>query len=216
MKLIKPLKCLRSICLALIFVSSICLSYAQGSETSEAVAKIQRAYENIRDVSGGFIQKSRIKEFKRTDTYKGRFYIKANRMKWEYGGPSPQSVFIAGDKIVIYQKNEKQAFMSRFDSNTYGQAPIALLAGFGNISKEFDVSMKGERMLVLKPKRPMGNISFIELVPSGGEFPIEAVTIVDALFNRVDIQLAEVKINTGLKDGFWEFTPPAGVVILQQ
>jgi len=216
MKLKNPLISLISICLVSIFLFSFYLSDSRASETDEAVAKIQKAYENIKDVSGGFVQKSRIKELKRTDTYKGRFYLKARGMKWEYGGPSPQTVYVVGDKIVIYQKNEKQAFMSRFDSNAYGQAPIALLAGFGKISREFDVSMKGGRMLVLKPKGPMGNISYIELVPSGGEFPIEAVTIVDALSNRVDIQLNDVKINTGLKDGFFEFSPPAGVGILRQ
>jgi outer membrane lipoprotein carrier protein len=182
----------------------------------DEIAKIQKAYENITDVSGGFTQKSLIKELKRTDTYKGRFFIKARKMKWEYGGTSPQSVYIAGADIVIYQKNEKQAFRSRFDSNTYGQAPIALLAGLGDIRQEFDVSAKGEHILLLKPKRPMANISYVELVPSKGEFPIESLTIVDALSNRVDIQLSDVRINTGLDDGIFKFSPLAGVNVFQQ
>lgn len=205
-----------SVCLASMLLFLLYLSDARASETDDAVSKIQKAYEGIKDISGGFVQKSRIKELKRTDTYKGRFFIKAAKMKWEYGGDNPQTVYVNGSSIVIYQKKEKQAFRSRFDSNSYGQAPIALLAGFGNISKEFDVSMKGGRMLVLKPKRPMGNISYIELVPSEGEFPIEAITIVDALSNRVDIKFDDVRINAGLGEGLFEFTPQAGVSVFQQ
>ena len=191
------------------------LNFAFASADDE-VTRIQKAYENIKDIKGSFIQKSYIKDLKRTDTYKGEFFIKHQKMKWEYKGDKPQVVYITGDDIIIYQKKEKQAFRARFDRATYGQAPIALLGGFGNIANEFDVSMKAEHRLLLRPKKPMGNIVRIELLSSDEEFPIESLVITDNLSNRIEIQLKDVKINTNLKDKTFEFSPPEGVNVLQQ
>ncbi|MDI6801368.1 MAG: outer membrane lipoprotein carrier protein LolA [Thermodesulfovibrionales bacterium] len=196
-----------------VFCALSSVSFA--SQTEDEVLKIQKAYENIKDIKGSFIQKSHLKDLKRTDTYKGEFFIKSQRMRWEYKGEKPQIVYISGDEIIIYQPKEKQAFKSRFDRAAYGQAPIALLGGFGNIKEEFNVSVKNDKLL-LKPKKPMGNISHIELLPSDGEFPIESLIIVDNLSNRIEIFLKDVRVNTGLKDKTFEFTLPEGVNIFQQ
>lgn len=182
----------------------------------DEVLRIQKAYKNIKDIKGSFIQKSYIKGLKRTDTYKGQFFIKSPKMKWHYKGDKPHTIYIIGEDIIIYQINEKQAFKAKFDRSTYGQAPIALLSGFGNIRNEFDVSIKKENELLLKPKKPLGNILHIELKISDNEFPIESLSIVDALSNRIDIYLTDVKINTNLKDKIFEFSPPKGVNIFQQ
>lgn len=189
----------------------------------DEVLKIQKAYENIQDIRGNFIQKSYIKDLKRTDTYKGELFIKSPKMRWEYKGDKPQVVYITGDDIIIYQKKEKQAFKAKFDRATYGQAPIALLGGFGNIGEEFNVSIKaavsGQQSavrLILKPKKPMGNIVSVSISLSDGEFPIESLMITDTLSNRVEIHLKDVKINTDLKDKIFEFSPPEGVNVLRQ
>jgi outer membrane lipoprotein carrier protein len=186
------------------------------SQADDEVLKIQKAYENIKDIKGSFIQKSYIKDLKRTDTYRGQFFIKSQKMKWEYKGDKPQIVYITGEDIIIYQIKEKQAFKAKFDKSTYGQAPIALLSGFGNIRNEFDVSIKKKNILILKPKKTMGNILHIELQISDNEFPIESLGIIDVLSNRIDIYLTDVKINTNLKDKIFEFSPPEGVSVLEQ
>jgi len=191
------------------------LSSSSAQTADEEVAKIQKAYANIKDISGNFTQKSHVKDLKRTDTYTGKFFIKSQKMAWEYKGDKPH-IYINGDTIVIYQKKEQQAFRAKFDRNTYGQAPIALLGGMGEITKEFDVSIKKEHRLLLKPKKPMGNISYVELSTSDDSFPIESLTIIDTLSNRIDIFFKAVKTNTGLSDRIFEFSPPAGVNIIQQ
>lgn len=190
-------------------------SHLFASEADEAVTRIQQAYEGIKDSRGKFTQTSYVKDLKRTDTYKGQFFIKPPKMKWEYKGDKAQTVYVTGGDIVIYQKKDNQAFRSRFDRATYGQAPIALLGGFGDIKKEFETSMKGG-LLSLKPRKPMGNITRIEIAPSESGFPIEAIAIFDTLGNRIDVRLSDVKVNTGLKDKVFEFVPPEGANIIQQ
>ncbi len=189
--------------------------FAFASQSDEVVKRIQRAYENIQDIKGSFIQKSYIKDLKRIDNYKGDFFIKSPKMRWEYKSEKPQIIYITEEDIIIYQIKEKQAFKTRFDMATYGQAPIALLGGFGNIINEFDAFMKSDNRIGLKPKKPMGNISLIELSLSDNEFPISSITIIDKSSNKIDIDLRNVKINTGLKDSIFNFSPPHDVNIIQ-
>jgi outer membrane lipoprotein carrier protein len=204
---------------ALFFLFSVSLflfSPAFAGDVDEKITGIQKAYEDIRDMSGDFVQKSFIKDLKRTETFKGQFFIKRPmKMKWSYKGENAQDVLINNDLITIYQKKEKQAFRGKFDRDTYGQAPIALLSGFGKIREEFAVSdQKGK--LVLKPKKPMGEIISIEIETVEGGFPIKSFTINDSLSNRIEMTLKDVRINSGLEDAFFELTLPKGVTVLDQ
>jgi outer membrane lipoprotein carrier protein len=181
----------------------------------DEIARIQKAYEKIKDVSGAFVQKSYIRDLKKTEIFKGQFFIKRPMMmKWEYGGDQPQEVVIKNGEITIYQKKEKQAFRSKFDRETYGQAPIALLSGFGNIRDEFYASEKNGN-LFLKPRKPMGAIRSVEVEQSKGGFPIRAFTIIDAYQNRIEMTLEDVKVNTGLQDKVFELSLPKGVTVLE-
>jgi len=185
------------------------------SSVNDEIANIQNAYENIKDISGSFVQKSYIRDLKRTDTFKGQFSIKRPmKLKWNYTGEHAQDVLINDDEIIIYQKKEKQAFKGKFDRDTYGQAPIALLSGFGKIREEFSITEKNGKLL-LKPKKPMGNILSIEIEPSGDAFPIRSFVIHDSLSNRIEMILNDVKINTGLEDKFFELSLPKGVNIFE-
>jgi len=183
------------------------------SSVQKDILKIQNAYENIKDISGSFVQKSYIKDLKRTDTFKGRFFIKMPlQMKWDYKGENAQEVFINNDEITIYQKKEKQAFRGKFDRDTYGQAPIALLSGFGKIQEEFYVSNNNGRLL-LKPKKPMGGILSIEIEPSQDKFPIRSFIINDSHSNRIEITFNDMKINTGLEDKLFRPSIPKDITI---
>ena len=194
----------------LLFTASIAFSSGD-----EEIARIQKAYENIKDISGSFVQKSYIKDLKQTETFTGQFFIKRPmKMKWNYKGEQAQEVLINNEEILIYQKKEKQAYRSKFDRDTYGQAPIALLSGFGKVREEFSVTEKNGKLL-LKPKKPMGGIISIEIEPSGGDFPIKSFTVNDSYSNRIEMALKDVKINTGLEDRFFELSLPKGVTTLE-
>jgi len=188
------------------------ISYAFSVE--EALQKIQKAYENVQDMSGSFVQKSYIKDLSRTDTYKGQFFIKMpKKMRVNYTGENPSEVVIKNDEISIYQKNEKQVLMGRFDSSTYGQTPVVLLSGFGKIPEEFSVTKKKDK-LYLKPKKPMGIVVAIEIQPADEGFPIGSFVIHDTYSNRIEITLKDVKINSGLKDSFFALSFPKGTAVL--
>jgi chaperone LolA len=186
------------------------------SDTDENVAKIQKAYEGVKDLRGSFFQKSVIKDLNKTETYKGDFFIKPPlKMKWVYKGKTAQDLIVNNDTVLIIKKAENQAYKSKFDKATYGQTPVALLSGFGNIKEEFNVSGKGDT-LILKPKKPMGNVTSIKITLSGADFPIRSFVIIDSYANEIDIELKDVKLNTGVKDSLFDLTLPKDVHVFEQ
>jgi outer membrane lipoprotein carrier protein len=191
-------------------------SPSRATDSDEGIARIQKAYETIQDLRGSFIQKSVIKDLDKTETYKGKFFIKPPlKMKWVYSGEDGQSLTIRNDTVLIYKKSEHQAYKSSFDRQTYGQTPVALLSGFGNIREEFSVSGEGGAV-ILKPKRPMGSVVFIKVMLSEKGFPIRGFEIHDSRSNVIEIELRDVKINTGLKDSLFDLALPKGVNVFEQ
>lgn len=189
-------------------------SFASGPD--ENIARIQRAYEHIKDLSGDFVQTSILKDLDRTDIYKGEFFIKPPlRMKWLYKGKAAQEVTINGDTILIYKKEDNQAYKGKFDRSTYGQTPVALLSGFGNIGRDFIATGEGNTLL-LKPKEPMGTITSLKITLSSTGFPIRSFTIHDTYSNVIRIELKDVKANSGLKDSLFNLTVPKGANVYEQ
>jgi len=200
----------------LAIVPSLLPAPSLGSDSADLlVEKIEKAYVGLKDIKGKFIQKSYIKDLERTDTFRGTFIIKIpSRMRWQYSGGDKQNteVVINNDEMIIYQKHEKQAFTGRFDRETYGQAPIALLSGFSDIRKEFDITKRDGRLL-LKPRRPMGSVLSLEITPSDGAFPIGSITISDKRSNRIDISFNDIAANSGIAEAAFDFSPPKGVSV---
>jgi outer membrane lipoprotein carrier protein len=190
------------------------VSYAAGLDDN--IAKIQKAYEGVRDLRGSFFQKSVIRDLDRTETYQGDFFIKPPlKMKWMYKGKTAQDLIINNDTVLIVKKGENQAYKSRFDRATYGQTPVALLSGFGNIREEFTVSGKDDTLMLL-PKRPMGNITSIRITLSDTAFPIRSFVITDTYSNEIHVELKHVRINTGLQDSLFDLTLPKGMHVFEQ
>jgi outer membrane lipoprotein carrier protein len=203
---------------AVLFTCIAGLAYSPASASSDLdtkIEKIQKAYEKIKDMKGSFTQKNTITDLNKTDTYKGEFFIKQPlRMKWVYTGKSAQDIYISDDTVLIYKKGDKQAYRGRFDKSTYGQTPVALLGGFGNIRQKFNISGTGSKLLLI-PKNPLGSVTSITVILSNGQFPIKSFTIQDGRSNIVEIVLDDVKINTGLKDSFFKFSLPADVNVYE-
>lgn len=202
--------------IALLLALFVMNGTARGSDLDEKISRLQKAYEGVTDIRGSFIQKSTIKDLKRTDTYKGEFFIKPPlKMKWVYRGNAAQDIIVNNDAILIYKKGENQAYRARFDRETYGQTPIALLGGLGKISEEFTITARGDDLL-LKPRKSMGTITSIRMALSNEGFPIRSFTIYDSRSNVIEIELKEIRVNTGLKDSLFDLSVPKGVSIFDQ
>ncbi|MCX7794525.1 MAG: outer membrane lipoprotein chaperone LolA [Thermodesulfovibrionales bacterium] len=202
------------LCLSIYLLLVVSETVSSEKEVS-AVDKIENAYRDISDISGRFIQMSYLKDIEKKEFYEGEFFIKIPSLfRWSYKGKSPQEVIISGEKLIIYQKKEKQVIRSKFVPSRYGQTPIALLGGFGNIRKDFDIREEKDKV-ILRPRGDMGNVRNIELYLRDSDFPIKKIKITDTADNIIEIELKDVVINSGLTESLFEFKPPKGVNIIE-
>jgi outer membrane lipoprotein carrier protein len=172
-----------------------------------ALSKLNKAYKNINDASGSFIQTSYIKDLDKTQKFKGRFFIKGDKIRWQYEGEFPQVIFLNRETLIVYDRKRKQAIQSIFSEEKYGQLPIALLSRMADFEKDFEITEKSENTLILIPKTKMGNIKKIEIAIQDEDFPIKLLKFIDTSVNTVRIDFYSVTINKNLKDSIFQFIP---------
>lgn len=206
--IIKNMKTLVMNLLIMFLLFNFC--YAQ-----DAIVKLENAYKNINDANGSFMQTSYIKELNKNQQFKGVFFIKGNKIRWQYIGEFPQTIYLNNKTLTIYDKKRKQAIISEFNEEKYGQLPLALLSRMADLKKDFEVKEKSDSTIILIPKSKMGNVKSIEITLTEAEFPVKSMKIIDAMENIVKIDLKDVKINTSLKNSLFLFTPKKDDTVLK-
>lgn len=176
---------------------------------------LENAYKTINDANGSFTQTNYIKELNQTKQFKGKFYIKEDKIRWQYSGEFNQTIYLDRETITVYDKARKQAIQSSFKIETYGQLPVALLSRMAQLREDFDINKKSSDTLILTPKSKMGNIKTVEVIIQDSEFPVKSIKILDFLGNRIKIDFYHVKINTGLNDAFFKFVPEKDDTVLK-
>ncbi len=193
-----------------IFLSFAILNFSLLSPSlaqDEVISKLEHAYKKIIDVSGNFVQISYIKDLDKTQKFSGKFFIKGDKIRWQYSGENPQIIYINKENLIVYDVKAKQAIKSKFHIEKYGQLPLALLSRMAIIKRDFEVNKISENNIMLKPKEKMGNIEKIELSVNEEDFPIKSMKIRDTYGNIIQIDFNSLKINTNLKDSLFKFIP---------
>ncbi|MBI4697724.1 MAG: outer membrane lipoprotein carrier protein LolA [Nitrospirae bacterium] len=187
---------------------------SHASTLDDAIDRIEKRFSEMQDMQGGFSQTSHLKDLDRDDHYEGKFFIKKpSGVMWEYSKPRDEEVIIGEGMLGIHKKSEKQIFKSTFSKDTSGQVPLALLNSMGNLRADFDItSIKGD-VIELKPRHKIGSIKKIQLETDTAGFPVKAFTIFDTYGNKINIKMNNIKVNTGIKDSFFIFKPPADAEI---
>lgn len=185
----------------------IILISTQSLAQENLLNKLDNAYKSIIDAHGRFVQTSFIKDLDKIQKFNGRFFIKGDKIRWQYEGEYTQVIFLNKENLIIYDKSKKQAIQSSFTAERYGQLPLALLSRISIIERDFEIFQKSEKTLLLIPKIKMGNIKRIEIDLHNDNFPIKTMKITDLNENTVKIDFQSVKTNKNLRESIFKFTP---------
>lgn len=196
-----------------VFFLFLFLTFCYSQE--DALFKLEDAYKNINDASGSFTQTSYIKDLNQTKQFKGRFYIKEDKIRWQYSGKFNQVIYLDKKNLTVYDRAKKQAIQSEFKAEIYGQLPLALLSRVAHLREEFEVNKKSSDTLILIPKSRMGNIKTVEVTIQDSDFPVKSIRVTDFAGNRIKIDFYDVKINKGLSNAFFKFVPEQNDSVLK-
>jgi len=197
----------------------------------------------INDYRADFAQEARIASLDRVQRARGRVSVRFDHRRagqepvvqfhWQYTEPSPQQLISDGKTLWVYLPENNQVIISKLDPATTPREndPMAFLTGLGNLTRDFEVSFaaperdnQGNYRLELRPRLPSALLermvitvtrTAVESPRSGAVFPIQSTTVYDQHGNSTSIEFAAVRVNQGLPQGEFSFTPPAGVEVVR-
>ena len=201
----------------------ILIPAALGAAGQSVLAEIQDRYKTTNDFEAGFVQEYIGKVMKSPQRGEGKVYFKKKGMMlWDYRVPN-QKLISNGLTLWFYQPEEKQVFVSDVSKVIKEKAPLAFLAGEGDLTRDFNlvnssesVSQKeGMFVLELVPKEPQPALSKLILTVNKKTFYVVQADVFDGLGNVTRTRFIDIKTNGNLSNSLFQFSIPPGVEVLK-
>jgi len=146
----------------------------------------------------------------------GNFALwRPGRIRWEYEKPYEQLIVGDGAKLWVYDKDLNQVTVKGL-TQAIGGSPAGLLAGSGDIEKEFAIKAVGSE----------GGLDWLEAVPRAsestfqslrlgfGKSGLEAMELRDAFGQLTVIRFTQIERNPKLAPDSFRFVPPKGADVI--
>jgi outer membrane lipoprotein carrier protein len=204
---------------ALAAVLAVCGSAeAAPPSLGEIVSRVEATYNRANDFIADFVQESKIASMGKTIHEEGTVSIrKPARMLWEYRTPSAKKLVINDEKAWLYVPEERMVYVQDAPQILKSKMTIRFLAGMGKIEDAFAVAFAEEPSpasatyrLTLAPKVYEGGIKTLTATVDARTFHITAFDFTDMYGNTTRVSLSHIRINTGLPESLFQFTPPPG------
>lgn len=189
----------------------------------EVVARVQQFYDSTTDYEAAFTQTYFHRLFNKTQRSYGRVFIKKpGRMRWEYERPERKLFVADGDTLWVYEPEAQQAFRQSLAESQLPTA-ISFLAGAGDLARDFRARLLDARpqgfgqgyVLELRPRQPSPAYERLLFFVDAQSFQVVRTLVVDSAGNRNRMDFAAVRLNTGVAEARFRFTPPDGTRVIE-
>ena len=148
----------------------------------------------------------------------GVLYVeRPGKFQWAYWEPFPQLLVSDGRSLWIYDEDLEQVTI-RDVTASIDDSPAALLGGDVDVDEHYVVIEAGEsegvQWLELTPRDIESQYETVRLGFRGGE--LAAMELFDNLGQKTRIDFQDVRRNPPLEQRLFEFTPPAGVDVVDE
>jgi len=188
------------------------------------VERLEASCARTQDLSAQFTQTVTNRSLGAVREGSGQFQLKRpGKMRWEYEKPEPRLFLTDGKQLWDYSPVDRQVRIQEVSTAFTSRLPLAFLAGDCDVRREFAVSLvehagtraqPAAKILDLKPKQPEAGVARMLLEVNLKTGLVERATLFDAAGNTTAIAFTQVKLNGGLEDRAFQFTPPAGVLVI--
>ena len=205
-------------------VSALTPAAAAAADLDEVVDKVEDTCSRVQDLSARFHQTATSRATGAVQEASGLFLVKRpGKMRWEYQTPEPRLFVTDGKTLWAFSPAEKQVVVQELGEAFTSRTPLSFLAGDCQLRRDFAVSAvehagtrgaTASRFLDLRPLRPEVGVARMLLEVNLQTHIVEKTTVFDAAGNTTVIALTRVKLNAGVNDQQFQFTPPAGVTVV--
>jgi len=195
---------------------------ADGACAAAVAERVQRRYDAVRDLRARFVQRTESVALGNTPAAamesRGEVvFAKPGRMRWSYESPEPSLVVSDGQTVWIHDPVAKEVQELPLGPEFLSGAAIQFLLGDGRLADEFEVAADGcgqpEVRLLLTPRRD-SSYERLELRADARTGEIRSTLVVDVLGNRTEVELSDVRTNTGPPARLFRFAAPEGTRVL--
>jgi len=178
------------------------------------VERVQRFYERTSDFTASFEQTYAYKALRRKVVSRGRVSFKRpGKMRWDYATPREKRFIVDGRDLWVYTPEDRVAMRQRDFAMDALSASITFLWGKGRLADEFSIELRGKDLLVLTPLKAQAAFKRVRLQVDVETGQVLRSWVEDGQGNVNRMVFTDVKLNPGVPDSDFAFTPPAGVSV---
>lgn len=145
------------------------------------------------------------------------------RMRWEYEEPESKIFLADGKTTYFYVPSANQVSIRKLSPDDLQYTAFGFLLGQSDLQRDFELSefspKEGSatrlRALHLSPRRPMENISSMDLEFDPETMSVSALTIHEFTGGTNRFEFSQIEENPRLPKGIFRFKRPKGVEIVK-
>lgn len=202
---------------ALLAVTLGVVGVAQAQTADDVVAKVEKHYQTVNDLSATVSQKNFLKSVGKTQKFEGTLAVKKpGKLRLEY--TNGQVIVIDGKEAWFYSRKNEQAMRRTFRDFEAMNVPVAFLLGAGHIRESFEVTPAAADQpakIDLTPKKADAAMKKLRLETDAAG-AILVLTVYDRNGNISEVAFSGVRENVGVDDARFRFKAPKGTEIIEQ
>lgn len=217
------MKLIITACASLLLSSFPLSAFGASADVAQEVKKLERAYDALKDMQASFQQQTSSGAVAVVQQASGRVYFKKQgKMLWKYEAPEEQQIILDGKTLWVYLPEEKQAMKNNF-TTVPQHIVVDLFRGRIDILERYRAAFAErapadagpEIMLELVPIEPDPTLASLILFLDPATSLVRKSILTDAFGNRTELTFGDIRIDQGLADSMFEFTPSRGVDIFE-
>lgn len=188
------------------------------SEPADQLNPLEMFLADLNTFSAGFEQTLVNELGEEMERSVGALYVeRPGKFHWAYWEPFPQLIVSDGRSLWIYDEDLEQVTVKDVTASI-DDSPAALLGGDVDVDAHYVVLEAGEsegvQWLELTPRDIESQYETVRLGFRDGD--LAAMELFDNLGQKTRIVFQDVRRNPPLEAGLFEFTPPAGIDVVDE
>lgn len=203
-------------CFAVLLTGSLATLPALAGSTSDAAAlRVEQFLDELTSLRAEFRQTVTDAHDRVLERAEGTMALsRPGRFRWDYRVPE-QQIISDGVTVWLYDVELEQVTV-RAAGEALAGTPAMLLAGTGDLNKEFEITDAGPQQGLdwtrLTPRQPDSDFREVRLGFAG--HVLRRMTFFDRLGQTTELELLQLERNPRFDASLFKFEPPAGVDVV--
>ena len=178
------------------------------SQNSRLLKNLQSSFDSLKDFSADFVQLNNGRV-----NIEGKFYFKKeNKLRLEL-----KNLIIVSDGKTNwnYNKRQKKVIISNYDENDPSVLSLKrIIFDYPSKCQVTEGPDSSGNVLILKPNSNSGINAYLIKIWVNKNNNVKKVTIIQSSGNVLEVKFSNYKIDKGILDSKFSFTPPQGTKII--